>query len=76
MRDPLAAVAGVRLLQHAIDLLEGEALGLGNEEVGVDEAANAERAPNEEDFGAEIAAVRVNHVRGDDCDDLEEYNSD
>jgi len=31
---PLARGAGSSLLKHLVDLLEGEALGLGNEEVG------------------------------------------
>jgi hypothetical protein len=34
VRLPLAGCAGSRLLQHLVDLLEGEALGLGDEEVG------------------------------------------
>ena len=31
---PLAGCTGGGLLQHLVDLLEGEALGLGDEEVG------------------------------------------
>jgi hypothetical protein len=31
---PLARVAGSALLQHLVDLLEGEALGLGDEKEG------------------------------------------
>jgi hypothetical protein len=34
VRLPLAGCAGSSLLQHLVDLLEGEALGLGDEEVG------------------------------------------
>jgi len=41
VRHPLGAGAGVGLLEHLVDLLEGETLGLGHEEVGVDEAAGA-----------------------------------
>lgn len=70
VRHPLARVAGVSLLEHAIDLLECEALGLGNQEVGVDEAEEAERAPDEEDLGAEVGVVGADHVGGDDGDDL------
>lgn len=70
MRDPSGRGARVGLLQHAIDLLEGETLGFGHEEVGVDEADGAEGAPDEEDFGAEVALVLADHVRGDDGDDL------
>ena len=71
VRDPLAGGARAGLLHHAVDLLEGQALGLGHEEVGVDEAAGAEGAPDEEDFGAEVrvALVRSDHVWGDDGDD-------
>ena len=67
---PFGGVAGCGLLQHAVDLFEGEALGFGDEDVGVQEAADAEGAPDEENFGAEVALVRVNHVGGDDGDDL------
>ena len=67
---PFSGVAGCSLFQHAVDLFEGEALGFGDEDVGVEEAADAEGAPDEEDFGAEIAFVGVDHVGGDDCDDL------
>lgn len=71
MRHPLRRIPRVRLLQHAVDLFEGQALGFGDEHVGVDEAADAEGAPDEEDFGAEVALVRVDHVGGYDADDLE-----
>ena len=67
---PFTGVAGCGLFQHAVDLFEGETLGFGDEEVGVDEAADAEGAPDEEDFGAEVAFVGVDHVGGDDCNDL------
>lgn len=73
VRNPFGARSWCRLLQHAVDLLEGEALGLGNEDVCVDDAQEAEGAPEEEDLGAEIdtAAVGGGEVWGDDCDDLE-----
>lgn len=71
MRDPSGRGARVGLLQHAVDLLEGETLGFGHEEVGVDEADGAEAAPDEEDLGAEVALVLADHVRGDDGDDLQ-----
>ena len=70
VRHPFGAVAWGGLLQHAVDLLEGETLGFGNEEVGVDEAGDAEGAPDEEDFGAKVALVGVHHVGCDDGDDL------
>ena len=52
VRHPLAGVARRRLLEHAVDLLQREALGLRDQEVGVHEADGAERAPDEEDLGA------------------------
>ena len=44
-------------------------LGLGNEEVCVDEGRRAQTTPDEEDRRAEVALVGVNHVRRDDSDD-------
>ena len=71
MRDPLRTIPRRRLLQHSIHLFEGKPLGFGDEEVGVEEAADAEGAPDEEDFGAEVAFVGVDHVGGYYCDDLD-----
>ena len=65
---PLGRVAWGSLLEHAVDLLEGETLGLWHEEVGVDEAASAEGAPDEEHLGAEVALVLTDHVWSDDSD--------
>ena len=70
MWDPLAGVPRVGFLQHTIDLFEGKTLGLGDEHIGVDEAANAKGSPDKEDFGAQIALVCVDHVGGDDSDYL------
>jgi len=58
-----------RLSKHVIDLLEGQSLSLGDEEVGVDESACAQTTPNPEDVGTEITLVRSDHIRGDDSDD-------
>jgi hypothetical protein len=69
--NPLAGIASVGLLKHAVDLLEGETLRFWDEEVGVDEAGSAEGAPDEEDLGAEVTLVRADHVWGDDGDDLQ-----
>jgi hypothetical protein len=41
VRPPLGGSARGGLLHHLVDLLEGEALGLGDEEVGVDECTCA-----------------------------------
>lgn len=43
-----------RLAVQQVDLLEGQTLGLGDEEVGEDEAADAGTAPDEEDFDAQV----------------------
>ena len=66
---PLGRSAGSRLLHHLVDLLERETLGLGHEEVGVDESASAETAPHKEDGRLEVAALLADHVGGDDGDD-------
>ena len=70
MWDPPAGRPRRRLLQHLIDLFEGETFGFGYEEVGVDEAGGAEGAPEEEDFGLQVGFVFIDEVGGDDCDDL------
>lgn len=69
VRTPLSRGSGSGLLHHLINLLERQALGLGDEEVGVDEGAGAETAPDEEDGGPEVATVLADHVGGDDGDD-------
>jgi hypothetical protein len=46
-----------------------QSLGFRNKEIGVDEAAGAERSPDEEDLRTEVTLIRSNHVRGDDCND-------
>ena len=70
MRHPFSTIPRRRLLQHSIHLFERQAFRFGNEEVGVEEAADAEGAPDEEDFGAEVAFVGVDHVGGYYCDYL------
>ena len=67
---PAGGGAGIGLLHHLIDLLQGQALGFGDEEVGVDKGAGAEGTPEEKDLGAQVGLVRVNQVWGDDGDDL------
>ena len=44
-------------------------LGLGDEEVGVDEGGGAEGAPDEEDVRLEVAFGLAHHVGRDDGDD-------
>src|SRR4051812_24730305 len=66
---PLGGFAGSDLLEHAVNLLEGKALGLRHQEVRVDERASAETSPDEEDRRPEVALVHSDHVRSDDGDD-------
>lgn len=66
---PAGGSARGGLLHHLVDLLERQALGLGNEEVSVDKGAGAESAPDPEDVGAEVALVGADHVGGDDGND-------
>lgn len=68
---PLAAGEGSSLLKHAVNLLQGKTLGLRNKEEGVDEAKEAEGAPDEEDLGAEVGVTGLSsdHVWGDDGND-------
>ena len=67
--DPLARVSWRCLLEHAINLLKRQSLGLGDEEVRVDEAGKAEGSPDEEDLGLEVRVLLTDHVGGDDGDD-------
>lgn len=69
VRDPLGGSTGSGLLHEFVDLLKSETLGLVDEEVGVDEAADAEGTPEPEDLCAEVGLVGTDEVRGDDCDD-------
>ena len=66
---PLGGGTGGSLGHHLVDLLEGETLGLGNQEVGVDESDSAETSPDEEDGGPQVTLILANHVGGDDGDD-------
>lgn len=72
VRYPSRRCAWGALFQHLVDLFEGKALGLGDEEVGEGQGNAAEGAPHEEDFGAEvgIAWVGADEVWGDGGDDL------
>ena len=70
MRNPFGRIPRRAFFHHAIYLFEGKAFCFRDEEVGVDEGGEAEGAPDEEDFGAEVASVCVDHVGGYDRDDL------
>jgi hypothetical protein len=69
VRFPRRALARSHLLHHLVDLLEREAPGLGHEEVGPEDAAAAQPAPDEKHFGPEVAVAWVDHVGDDDADD-------
>jgi hypothetical protein len=73
VRHPFSRCSWRCLLHHAVHLLEREALGLRNEHVGVDEAEEAKRAPEEEHLCTEIgvAAAIANEVGRNNSDDLE-----
>lgn len=62
VRDPLGGATRSSLLEHVVDLLERQALGLRDQEVGKDNAGSARRAPDEEDLGLEVAVLFVDHV--------------
>lgn len=68
-RAPLGRGPGSGLGHHLVDLLERQTLGLGNQEVGVDEGDGAETSPDEEDGGLEVTLVGTDHVGGDDGND-------
>ena len=51
MRHPLGRITGVTLSQHLIDLLQGQALSLRNQEIGESYADDAEGTPHEENLG-------------------------
>lgn len=68
--NPLGRGAGSRLLHHLVDLLEGQTLGLGDQEVGVHEGAGAKTAPDEEHRGLQVSVGLADHVGGDDGNNL------
>ena len=70
VRHPGSRCTGCSLLQHAVDLFERETFGFGNENVGVDEAEDAEGAPEEENFRSKVGLVAADEVGGDDGDNL------
>lgn len=62
-------MAGRDLLEHSVDLFERKALGLGHQEVGEENADDAEGAPHEEDLGGQVGVLGIDQVRGDDGND-------
>lgn len=69
MRLPPCASAWGALEEHSVDLLERQALGLRNEEVGEDNAGSAGASPDEEYVGAHVAILFIDHVGGNLCND-------
>lgn len=67
--DPLRGSSWGGLLEHAVDLLKREALSLWDEEVGIDEAGSAERAPNEEDLTFKSASCPFQQLFGEVTDE-------
>ena len=55
VRYPAGGLARCGLLEHAVDLLEGKALRLGDEEREGDHAADVDRAEEQEELPAELA---------------------
>jgi hypothetical protein len=72
MWNPLSTSHWCCLFQHPVNLFKGETFSLGNQEVCVDKAEDAERAPQEEDLGSEINSTTScrSDIRSDDSDDL------
>jgi hypothetical protein len=67
--NPLGGIAWGSLLHHAVNLLEGQTLGLWDQEVCVDECTCAKSTPNEEDRGLEVTVGCANHVWCDNGND-------
>jgi hypothetical protein len=72
MRHPLGGCTWRSLLQHTIDLLEGEAFCFRNKEVGECEGDDAQRTPHEVDLRAKVrvAFSGPDEIWGDDTNDL------
>ena len=70
MRSPLGRGTGRGLFHHLVHLLKSETLGLRDQEVRVHKSAGAQRAPDEEYLGLEVTLILVDHVGGNDGDDL------
>jgi hypothetical protein len=77
VRFPRRALARSHLFHHLVDLLESEASRLRHEEVGPEDTAAAQSAPDEKHFGAEVAVAWVDHIGDDDaCDGVSKKSTD
>jgi hypothetical protein len=72
VRDPFGRCARGCLLQHLVDLLQGESLGFWDKEVRERERDAAERSPEEKNLRTHIgiAIVSADKVWGDYSNDL------
>jgi len=55
---------------HRLNTCRQELTCFRDQEIGIDEAAETEGAPDEEDFGSQVTLVGVDHIGGNDTDDL------
>ena len=69
---PGSGVSGIGLLEHAVDLLQRQALHLRHEEISEGPADAAQPAPHEKDVRAQVrvAFAGADEVGCDGCDDL------
>jgi len=68
-RSPLRRGPRGALLQHLVNLLKGQALGLRDKEVGVDKSACAQTTPDKENRRLHVAPLLADHVGSNDSDD-------
>ena len=68
MRLPARALHRADFFQHLVDLLQAKTFHLRDEEESEDDGQDTERAPQEEDFGAEVGVslAGADEVGGDD----------
>lgn len=59
-----------RLLHHLVDLFQRQALGLRDDEIGIDKRGSAKAAPDKENRRFKVALICVNHIGGYDGNDL------
>ena len=66
---PASGLSGRDFVHHSVDLFKSKTLGFGNEEVGVEDAAEAKGSPHEEDLGLQVSLVSTDQVGSDDRND-------
>lgn len=65
MRNPLGGGPRSGFRHHLVDLLERKTLGLRNHEESEEERQSTSSSPHEENLGAEVSLIPVDHVRSD-----------